>query len=1238
MKIKAILFITVFLLSIPIMMVSASEIIIEDANTTWDTTTAYSPDMTNITSNVTPRILVEYANNIYRINLTPSTNLLNVTNSVTPRILTEYANTIYRNNLTPSTNLLNVTNSVTPRILVEYANSIYRNDLKDIPTDLANLANEVSSRIIIEYANSNYDKQLNFPEEPINETTPPENHFPITNAHGPYSANINEHIQFYGSGTDPDGDTIIAYAWDFNGDNITDSTLQNPTYSWSSAGTYYPTLKVQDEKGAWSLPDDCTVLITTPLSYDGTLSGVYPQPHYSTGETVNIGVDIKNTGNSAETYDLHLVVHDKHDALVYDDTIGSISLSSGAKTSEEFAISPLSIGHFSFIAYLNSSNSGSVYDDMQSDFKVLDTQAILIAEDDADSLMEAAHDELDEMVFIVSDTTFETIKSLTWDVLKDALFDTIIGKIFTPRQLTHPGMDLDPEDIAKACEKLVNAGDELNEVASKTDDSHLKNKLREEFMVYAVPEKIAVERRDNDFVKNIIDKPFTRNDKIIQLFNIGRENVRSASESAWFTITVGINGLLPGGERSYYITLQEERDLYESIKKAFAWVSMGIVIVVLIAAVLFAIGTVGFGVIAEIPFLITVLKAFFVVEKAAFAAIVVLMLITLPNITPEVPLRHDTTLDAIESVISHQTTSTASVLSITSTSQLSFDKEAKITIAVDKSASRTSEPIIRIVVSPDGRIIDMNLHQTNPYTSNYETLSSSLRLPHQPGKYKILAMTSNDIMKSSVKQVETTQTAPNISVSISTDKQFYNSTEIVTITANFTNAASEKLGNLTFSIDILNTTYNNTGFLEINANSSKIETLSFVPVNNGTYKATVTLFAGLYIVGSAETGFTVENGTGVSVNIDSKEVYDPSVNVTANFTVTNIGTELYQGNIAITTVDTLNDYLEVYNSIEPLSFNESEEKDLVCIILPKEGSIPSIYRSYLEIDNSTYIVPFTVAANGTIFITVQTDMLIYLSSESVNVNISVKDVAFNATNATLNLTLTDPNGNKTYFDVTGSYGNYSMIISPDNKSVNGTYNILVNGTKDGYRVYSDQTFFIVNERTKLRCDIPHVIQLNTTDTINLFVETDSNQTVKDAFVRLTGCGFNETRTTDENGLVVFGTGSMNKTGVIEANVEKGGYGSFIGKMEIISKNEPPIAECFIATAAYGTPLHEDIDVLRDFRDEYLMTNPIGRTFVEIYYTTSPPIADVIKENKGVRTVIREGLVKPLVYISRVFVG
>ena len=78
--------------------------------------------------------------------------------------------------------------------------------------------------------------------------------------------------------------------------------------------------------------------------------------------------------------------------------------------------------------------------------------------------------------------------------------------------------------------------------------------------------------------------------------------------------------------------------------------------------------------------------------------------------------------------------------------------------------------------------------------------------------------------------------------------------------------------------------------------------------------------------------------------------------------------------------------------------------------------------------------------------------------------------------------------------------------------------------------------------------------------------------------------------------------------------------------------------CFIATAAYGTALHGDIDVLRDCRDEYLMSNLAGRAFVNIYYSSSPPLADLIRDNEGLRTAVREGLVKPLVHIAGMFVG
>jgi len=70
--------------------------------------------------------------------------------------------------------------------------------------------------------------------------------------------------------------------------------------------------------------------------------------------------------------------------------------------------------------------------------------------------------------------------------------------------------------------------------------------------------------------------------------------------------------------------------------------------------------------------------------------------------------------------------------------------------------------------------------------------------------------------------------------------------------------------------------------------------------------------------------------------------------------------------------------------------------------------------------------------------------------------------------------------------------------------------------------------------------------------------------------------------------------------------------------------------CFIATAAYGTPAREEINILRRFRDEALLTNDIGKAFVDFYYENSPPVAQFISEHEWLRVMVRECIVDPAV--------
>jgi hypothetical protein len=75
--------------------------------------------------------------------------------------------------------------------------------------------------------------------------------------------------------------------------------------------------------------------------------------------------------------------------------------------------------------------------------------------------------------------------------------------------------------------------------------------------------------------------------------------------------------------------------------------------------------------------------------------------------------------------------------------------------------------------------------------------------------------------------------------------------------------------------------------------------------------------------------------------------------------------------------------------------------------------------------------------------------------------------------------------------------------------------------------------------------------------------------------------------------------------------------------------------CFVATAAYGTPTAEQIDVLREFRDVVLLKSAVGSRFVALYYQLAAPISDLIAGSDVSRAFVRKLLADPIVWIIEV---
>lgn len=72
----------------------------------------------------------------------------------------------------------------------------------------------------------------------------------------------------------------------------------------------------------------------------------------------------------------------------------------------------------------------------------------------------------------------------------------------------------------------------------------------------------------------------------------------------------------------------------------------------------------------------------------------------------------------------------------------------------------------------------------------------------------------------------------------------------------------------------------------------------------------------------------------------------------------------------------------------------------------------------------------------------------------------------------------------------------------------------------------------------------------------------------------------------------------------------------------VKSSQQEDVHCFIATAAMGSYMQDDVQVLRKFRDDFLKQFSLGKSFINFYYEYSPYLANKIQQNTVLKSFVR----------------
>ena len=224
--------------------------------------------------------------------------------------------------------------------------------------------------------------------------------------------------------TDNSSNSPTSWAWDFDNDGKTDSTTQNPTFTYKTPGTYSVKLTVSNPGGSDEELKSNYITVTeepTQKQPDLIVSSILPSSNITANVSATIMATLNNTGTAdAGAFNVSLFVND---TLV--DTEPVSGLIAGGTTDLNFSWTPKLAGNCSLKIKADSEAEVSESDETNNEFTILVTvsEAEVPAEPVADFSADVTSGKA-PLTVKFTDTSTGVPTSWAWDFDNDGITDS----------------------------------------------------------------------------------------------------------------------------------------------------------------------------------------------------------------------------------------------------------------------------------------------------------------------------------------------------------------------------------------------------------------------------------------------------------------------------------------------------------------------------------------------------------------------------------------------------------------------------------------------------------------------------------------------------------------------------------------------------------------------------------------------------------------------------------------------